>query len=117
MLSLRSLAFILCSAIRRARSLSCAALHCFPDRIRTMATNMATNMAMAAPMCNLLRRVYPPRRSWREAQKNDSLPGFRELLDPSALLRTYYDYAGLISLHTEDRMGNTQALIAEIYSA
>ena len=65
MLSLRSLAFILCSAIRRARSLSCAALHCFADRI----------------------------------------------------LRTYYDYAGLIGLHTEDRMGNTQALIAEIYSA
>ena len=33
MLSLRSLAFILASAIRRARALSCAALHCFPDRI------------------------------------------------------------------------------------
>ncbi len=61
MLSLRSLAFILCSAIRRARALSCAALHCFPDRIngRKMATNMATNMA--APMCSLLRTVYTPK--------------------------------------------------------
>ena len=61
MLSLRSLAFILCSAIRRARSLSCAALHCFPDIIngRTMATNNATKMATAAPMlCSLIRTVY-----------------------------------------------------------
>ncbi len=33
MLSLRSLAFILASAIRRARALSCAALQCFPDII------------------------------------------------------------------------------------
>jgi hypothetical protein len=50
MLSLRSLAFILCSAIRRARPLSCAALHCFPDSRhgiieQKMATNMATNRA------------------------------------------------------------------------
>lgn len=54
MLSLRSLAFILCSAIRRERALSCAAVHCFPDIIngRKMATNMA------APMCSLLRTVY-----------------------------------------------------------
>jgi hypothetical protein len=68
MLSLRSLAFILCSAIRRARALSCAALHCFPDRIngRKMATNIATNIATnpAAPMCSLLRTIYTsPRRS------------------------------------------------------
>jgi hypothetical protein len=47
MLSLRSLAFILCSAIRRARALSCSSLHCFPDRIngRKMATEMDRNMA------------------------------------------------------------------------
>src|ERR1700735_3225996 len=62
MLSLRSLAFILCSAIRRARALSCAALHCFPDingrKRRQIATNNATKMATAAPMCSLLRTVY-----------------------------------------------------------
>jgi len=62
MLSLRSLAFILCSAIRRARALSSAALHCFPDIINAekMATNNAKKMAtnMAAPMCSLLRTVY-----------------------------------------------------------
>jgi hypothetical protein len=48
MLSLRSLAFILASAIRRERALSCAALHRSPERIsgRKMATNMATNMAI-----------------------------------------------------------------------
>jgi hypothetical protein len=64
MLSLRSLASILCSAIRRARALSSAALHCFPDIIngRTMATNNAKKMATntAASMCSLLRTVYPP---------------------------------------------------------
>jgi hypothetical protein len=63
MLSLRSLAFILCSAKRRARALSCAALHSFPvDRIkgRKMATNVATSTAtsLAASMCGLLRTVY-----------------------------------------------------------
>jgi hypothetical protein len=62
MLSLRSLAFILCSAIRRACALSCAALHCSPDIIngRKMATNNARQMAtnMPAPMCSLLRTVY-----------------------------------------------------------
>ena len=36
MLSLRSLAFILYSAIRRACALSCAALHCFPDRTKAL---------------------------------------------------------------------------------
>ena len=47
MLSLRSLAFILASAIRRARALSCAALDRSPDRIsgRKMATKRATKMA------------------------------------------------------------------------
>jgi hypothetical protein len=62
MLSLRSLAFILCSAIRRARALSCAALHCVPDPINESqtATNTATNMAenRAASMCSLLQTVY-----------------------------------------------------------
>jgi hypothetical protein len=50
MLSLRSLAFILASAIRRARALSSAALHCSPDRISgtKMATKRATNMAINA---------------------------------------------------------------------
>jgi len=58
MLSLRSLAFIPCSAIRRARDLSCAALDCSPDRIngRKMAINIATNMA--APLCSLPCTVY-----------------------------------------------------------
>jgi hypothetical protein len=74
MLSLRSLAFILCSAIRRARALSSIALHCFPDRIngRKMATNTATNKAtiFSASMCSLLRRVYTsPRRSRLGAQR------------------------------------------------
>ena len=65
MLSLRSLAFILASARRRARALSCAALHCFPDIIigRKMATNIGRKTATkrAAPMCSLLRTVYPPK--------------------------------------------------------
>src|SRR6185312_4064236 len=48
MLSLRSLAFILASAIRRARILSCAALQCFPDIIgRKIATRMAAAMAQS----------------------------------------------------------------------
>jgi hypothetical protein len=63
MLSLRSLAFILCSAIRRARALSSSAFHCFPDRIngRKMAINMDTNMDTntAASMCSLLQTAYP----------------------------------------------------------
>jgi hypothetical protein len=48
MSSLRSLAFILASAIRRARALSCAALHRFPDKNsgKKMAANMATKMAV-----------------------------------------------------------------------
>jgi hypothetical protein len=62
MLSLRSLAFILCSAIRRARALSSAALHCFPDMINgsKMATSNATKTAtnMASATCSLLRPVY-----------------------------------------------------------
>ena len=46
MLSLRSLAFILASAIRRARALFCAACQRFPDSIsgRKMATKIATEM-------------------------------------------------------------------------
>ena len=62
MLSFRSLAFILCSAMRRSRALSRSAFHCFPDRIngRKMATNMDTNTAtsMASRMCGLLRTAY-----------------------------------------------------------
>jgi len=63
MLSLRSLAFILASAIRRARTLSCAALHRFPDRIngrkrRKVATNNPMKIAATAPTCNLQRTVY-----------------------------------------------------------
>jgi hypothetical protein len=67
MLSLRSLAFILYSAIRRARALSCAALHSFPDRITTMALTIGTNMLASVPATNsksqgctsdLLRTVY-----------------------------------------------------------
>jgi hypothetical protein len=65
MLSLRSLAFILCSAIRRARALSCSDLHCFPDR--TKAKNIGRNTLMSVPatntksrrsMCSLLRTAY-----------------------------------------------------------
>ena len=45
MLSLRSLAFILASAIRRARALSCAALQSLPDTIETkIATKIAIKM-------------------------------------------------------------------------
>ena len=46
-LSLRSLAFILASAIRRARALSSAALHRSPERIsgRKIATKRPKNMA------------------------------------------------------------------------
>jgi hypothetical protein len=64
MLSLRSLAFIRCSAIRRVRALSCAAIDCSPDIIngRKMATNKEIKMAttVAAPMYSLLRTVYRP---------------------------------------------------------
>jgi hypothetical protein len=65
MLSLRSLAFILCSAIRRSRALSCSALHCFPDR--TKAKNIGRNMLTSVPatntksrrsMCSFLRTAY-----------------------------------------------------------
>jgi len=47
MLSLRSLAFILASAIRRARALSCSALQCFPDIIigRKIATKTDIKIA------------------------------------------------------------------------
>jgi hypothetical protein len=65
MLSLRSLAFILCSAIRRARALSCAALDCPPHMINNMATaapqkgrKRATNNATKMCMCSFLRTVY-----------------------------------------------------------
>ena len=56
MSNLRSLAFSLCSAIRRSRAPSCAAFHCFPDRIigknritsgRKVATIMVTIRAAA----------------------------------------------------------------------
>jgi hypothetical protein len=68
MLSLRSLASILCSARRRARALSCAALHCFPDINgerrnirRNIATNNATKMATADPMYTLLLMYTRPK--------------------------------------------------------
>ena len=66
MSSLRSLAFILCSAIRRARDFSSAALHASPDIIigRKMAKNdgrrMATNMATS--MRSLIRSEYTSQR-------------------------------------------------------
>jgi len=55
-LSLRSLAFILASAIRRARAVSSAALHRSPDRTSRgkmaakMAAKMATKMAKFMPV-------------------------------------------------------------------
>jgi hypothetical protein len=60
MLSLGSLAFNLCSAMRRARALSYAAFHRFPDirKRRKTATNNAKKMATVAPMSSLLRIVY-----------------------------------------------------------
>ena len=66
MLSLRSLAFILCSAIRRSRALSCASLHCFPDRAKAkiiIGTNMLANMLATISksrrsMCSLPLSVY-----------------------------------------------------------
>jgi len=75
MLSLRSLAFILCSAIRRARALSCAALHCFPDITigRKRRKNNATKMPTAAPMCSLLtnsiHRIRLPKQSMLGTQR------------------------------------------------
>ena len=70
MLSLRSLAFILCSAIRRSRALSCAALHCFPDATKTMISgkNMLTSDPAAASnsqrfMCSLRRALCASPRS------------------------------------------------------
>ena len=46
MLSLRSLAFILCSATRRARAVSRAAFPCFPDRTKALIIEkkIATNI-------------------------------------------------------------------------
>jgi hypothetical protein len=69
MLSLRSLAFILCSAIRRACALSCAALHCSPDIIngrkrRKMATNMAAPIVQSPT-----NSLHLPRRSRLGAQR------------------------------------------------
>lgn len=52
MLSLRSLAFILCSAIRRSRALSSAALHCFPDSTITIGITMLTNRLASMPATN-----------------------------------------------------------------
>jgi len=71
MLSLRSLAFILASAIRRSRALSCAALHRSPDRIsisgRKIAANMAAKMTTMSISCeqfyNFLGSVGTSRRS------------------------------------------------------
>ena len=78
MLSLRSLAFILCSAIRRVRALSSASLHCLPDIINAekMAANNAKKMAtnMAAPMCSLLGIVYASRRSDPRTSNRGSCP-------------------------------------------
>ena len=61
MLSLRSLAFILCSAKRRSRAPSCAALDCSPDRTsgRKTATKMATNMAASMSVSY---RLFTPSR-------------------------------------------------------
>ena len=67
MLSLRSLAFIRYSAIRRARALSCVALDCFPDRTTTKEMIIGTNKLASVPathsksqrfMCSLLRILY-----------------------------------------------------------
>jgi len=68
MSSLRSLAFILASAIRLARALSCPALHCFPGgtkaliKHRNMLTKLpnmpAMNSKSRRSMCSLLRTVY-----------------------------------------------------------
>jgi hypothetical protein len=55
MLSLRSLAFILASAIRRALSLSCAAVDRSPDRNsgRKMATKMAAKIATKVEVASM----------------------------------------------------------------
>ena len=62
MLSLRSLAFILASARRRARTFSSAAGDRFPDRTngRKMAISdeMKMDINAAARMCSLLGTVY-----------------------------------------------------------
>jgi hypothetical protein len=73
MLSLRSLAFILASAIRRSRALSCAALHRFPDRIsgrkmRKMATKIPTKMLtkMAVASMSVPYEHFTPSRLGRD---------------------------------------------------
>jgi hypothetical protein len=88
MLSLRSLAFILCSAIRRARTLSCATLHRFPDKIsgrkrrrmainnpKKMATNNTNKLATDAPMCSLLRNSVQVDRGARAKDPFETLCG------------------------------------------
>ena len=61
MLSLRSLAFILYSAIRRARALSCAALHSFPDPAKAM---IIGRKKVKKSMCSVLETsLHLPTRS------------------------------------------------------
>jgi hypothetical protein len=94
MLSLRSLAFILYSAIRRSRALSCAALRCSPDttKAQIIGTNVlasmpATNSKSQRFMCSLLRAVYTsPRRFTARGAKDQfwdtgSFPGLRVTSD------------------------------------
>ena len=93
MLSRRSLAFILASAIRRARALSCAAFHWSPDSIsgramaEKIATSMATKMAiacMSAPTKSLhllvsdgtSRRCPAPKHNQRRSGTASIVPTF-----------------------------------------
>ena len=74
-MSLSSLAFILCSAIRRTRAASCAALHCFPDITsgRKMAVNSATKMATVAPIHIAVSSRQYARRGQRSAGKEHKI--------------------------------------------
>ena len=72
-MSLRSLAFILASAIRRARDLACAAVHSFPDRIseKKMATKRPAKMAikMAVACMSVSNEKFTPSRLGRGIPK------------------------------------------------
>jgi len=59
MSSLRSLAFILCSAMRRARAFSCASLEIIDEkRQRKKATNNPKKMATNTPICTPIDTLY-----------------------------------------------------------
>lgn len=74
MLSLRSLALILASAIRRARAMSCASFQCFPDIIENkIATKIATKIASQAAAA-----IVPSPMQHSTPMNCDDLPGRKD---------------------------------------